>query len=187
MMPLARAFALFALVLIVLTAPWPGFPRVAGAGLAVLGQCMWSHPWGGLDVGFHAKSSEDGGLLRMEIFPRSLAAPDGSGPIRNIELDAAGFWWLPSAFLAALILASPVCWRDRLMAFPPAMICLQGVLLSLLAVVIWREAGQIVPHNNFPLITDNILDLLTRAAPLVVWWVWMGSSLHRSWLAGWRP
>ncbi len=187
-MRLARAFALFALLLLILTAPWPGVPRLAGEGLAALGRMVWVVPWGGLEVEFQAKPAEEGraGPLHLEIFSRRLAAPDGSGPVRNVDFDAAGFWWLPTAFLFALIFASPVPWRDKLRVFPAAMLCLQGALLFLLAFVIWREAGHLVHPNDAPPVPGRLLSLFTLAAPVVVWALWMGPSLQRARLAGSR-
>jgi len=138
---------------------------------------------GGLEVAFEAPPSEPGraGPLRVEIFDRRLAAADGSGPVRLVDLDAAAFWWLPTALLAALLLASPVPWRDRVARFLPAQACLQAVLLALLAVVIWRESGQLSAADGSPALPQGLASIVTLAAPVVVWGLWMGQGISLGW------
>jgi hypothetical protein len=70
-------------------------------------------------------------------------APDGSGPVRNLDLDSLAFAWRPFGVLIALLLAVPFAWRTQVRLGLICALCLLGYLLSVLAFAIWNESAEV--------------------------------------------
>ena len=66
------------------------------------------------EVSFETLGQGDDSIdTRVVIVNEALMKPDGSGPVRNLDIGTRGFGSMPLAFLISLILASPVPWPRR--------------------------------------------------------------------------
>ena len=99
----------------VLVAPWPGLDGAYCAWIRTLGFAAfsWGHP--GWEVRFEAIQPTRYRPLdtRIVLTDARLRAPDGRQKAAFLDLDMRGIGWVPTAFFAALVLASPVPWARR--------------------------------------------------------------------------
>jgi hypothetical protein len=133
-----RFVALFGLVYGALIAPWPGWKAAYGSGFRWLArECVATS--GSWTVRFRA--TPGGGPLDTQIvvFDPARADPQGHVKARLLDLDSRGVGWIPTAFLSALILASPVTWPRRLVALAAGWAALYLYLLIAVRAYIWNE------------------------------------------------
>lgn len=113
---------------------------------------------------------------RIEIANRALLHPDGSGPVRDLDLDARAFAWDPMALLAALTLATPIPWGRKLWALLWGTLSLHVIILLCLSFSIWYESAEVGLVNLTPFwrsiagtLTDLIVTQARLALPPLVW------------------
>ncbi|MGB8354596.1 MAG: hypothetical protein WCD79_11950 [Chthoniobacteraceae bacterium] len=110
---------------------------------------------------------------RIVIVNRALLNPDGSGPVRYLDV---GSGWQATALLLALILATPVSWRRRGWAVFLGLLCIHFLILLSLSFIIWNESMEISLVTLSPFwkqISNGFRDVLvsqfTVAIPVLVW------------------
>jgi hypothetical protein len=170
---LVRFVILFGLLII----PWPGLKAVCNAMFAASGNWLI-----GLTVGpdweiTFNKGGAHGG--RIEILNRKLMQPDGSGPVRNVDLDPYGFLYRPWALLVALVLATPFSLRRRLRHLAWSNALLAVICLLILEFVIWNESLEVSLVKLSPFWKNStdwlqvvLVQQLELAIPVLVWlWV----------------
>jgi hypothetical protein len=155
--------------------PWPGLPAVCGGYFRAVGQLVFVSASGPRSLEFAPYEAHD---TRIVIINRGLMKPDGSGPVRNLDLDSFDFTWRPVSLLLALILASPVSWPRRVRALVAGGVCLQVFLLFVLGFAIWEESTDVALVLLSPFwkqVADNIAHVLVGqlniAAPFLIWLV----------------
>lgn len=169
-----RFFAAFVVIFIVLMLPWPGLAYMAV--FRTVGTWCFSRDADQREVSFLKSPDKSATFYRIEIANRARLNPDGSGLVRNVDFDVRGFGWKPMALLIALVLASPLPWKRRLVALCWGLFWVQMVVMGLLAFVIWNESSEIglVTMSPFWKAIANewqhaFIALFSLAAPVVVW------------------
>jgi hypothetical protein len=155
--------------------PWPGLPAVCGDYFRAVGRLVFVSDTGPRSLEFGSLEDHD---TRIVIINRGLMKPDGSGPVRNLDLDSFNFTWRPVSLLLALILASPVSWPRRMRALVAGGVCLQMFLLFVLGFAIWEESTDVALVSLSPFwkqAADNsahvLVGQLNIAAPFLIWLV----------------
>lgn len=129
-----RRLALFFGFFAVLIAPWPGINDAYSAWIRASGRAAFymGHP--GFELKFEALQETRDRPLDTRIVLIGLRDPQGEGRRRAtvMDLDMRGIGWVPTAFLAALVLASPIPWPRRVRALVLGLVAMHAfVLLSL--------------------------------------------------------
>lgn len=134
--PILRFLAVFTLVYGVLIAPWPGWNAAYALAFRGLGEGCFGSTAPKV-VRFRAMPG--GGALDTQIVIYDPSRADAQGRIhaRMLGLDTRGVGWVPTAFLCALIAASPVTWARRLRALALGLASLYLYLLLAVRVYIW--------------------------------------------------
>jgi hypothetical protein len=155
--------------------PWPGLPAACNGCFRAVVQMAFHSKTGLRSLEIEPHDAHD---TRIVIVNRALMRPDGSGPVRNLDLDSFDFTWRPGSLLLALILASPVSWSRRAWALVLGGVWLQAFLLSVLGFAIWEESTEVALVTLSPFwkqADDNIMHLLVGqlniAAPFLIWLV----------------
>ena len=155
--------------------PWPGLPAVCSGYFRAVSQFVFASQAGRRSLEFQPLETHD---TRIVIVNRDLMQPDGSGPVRNLDLDSFDFTWRPGSLLLALILASPVSWPRRGWALVVGGICLQVFLLFVLGFAIWNQSTEVALVSLSPFwkqAVDNISNILVGqlniAAPFFIWFM----------------
>ena len=166
-----RFLLLFGLSLV----PWPGLPAACGGYFRAAGRLAFASDSGPRSLEFEPHEAHD---TRVVIVNRALMQPDGSGPVRNLDLDSFAFTWRPVSLFLSLILASPVSWPRRLRALLVGGICLQAFLLFVLGFAIWNQSTEVSLVSLPPFwketaenISQVLVGQLNIAAPFLIWLV----------------
>jgi hypothetical protein len=133
----AVLYGILGLAWIAIDGPVCGYVQTLG-NLAFGGTC------GEREIDFERITTpEHPHLMRMVIVNRALMNADGSGPVRNLDLDIPGLVAQPLALLAALILSTPVPGRRRWMALFWGLVWEHVIVLSFIGFCIWIESSGI--------------------------------------------
>jgi hypothetical protein len=113
---------------------------------------------------------------RVVIVNPAKMKPDGSGPVRNLDLDTRAFGWMPLALLLALVLATPLPWKRRGRALLWGFIFQQTFVILALGYCIWNESTEVglvslsEPGKEAAAAVKNMLaGQLTAAVPVLIW------------------
>src|SRR5438105_4560027 len=96
--PIAGFLCRFALLFAILAAPWPNRDRLAGALYRKLTESVFGGISGNREITFEA-NPERIGTTRAVLVNRALMASDGSGPVRNFDIDLDRLALRPLALL----------------------------------------------------------------------------------------
>ena len=133
----------FVFVFLVLAIPWPGVNSAYGLYFRAFGRTFFGdNDRRELSFETPGENEKRPNATRIVIVNRALMHPDGSGPVRNLDIDAAGFW-RATALLLALILATPIPWRRRIQALFWGMFWIHLFILLMLGYGIWNESTEI--------------------------------------------
>ena len=106
-----RQFACWYVALFFVFAQMEGF---YGGFFRTVGELIYGKKDRVSEVSFETLGQGDDSIdTRVVIVNEALMKPDGSGPVRNLDIGTRGFGSMPLAFLISLILASPVPWPRR--------------------------------------------------------------------------
>ena len=109
-------------------------------------------------------------LTRIVLANRALLAPDGSGPIRNVDLPTATYW-NATALIIALSLATWRRWRPLLAATSFGILVVQCFIGVAVVYALWNEGRQVelsAIAEGWTGFTDRLEVVLSRQASLVV-------------------
>ncbi|HTQ30970.1 MAG TPA: hypothetical protein VMI53_07155 [Opitutaceae bacterium] len=166
-----RWIFLFGLALV----PWPRLPTACGGYFRAVGRLVFDFKACALSLEFEPHEVHD---TRIVIINRELMQPDGSGPVRNLDLNSFDFTWRPASLLFALILATPVSWPRRARALIIGGSCLQVFLLFVLGFAIWNQSTEVGLVSLSPFwkraaenISQILVGQLNIAAPFLIWLV----------------
>jgi hypothetical protein len=113
---------------------------------------------------------------RVVIVNPALMQPDGSGPVRNLDIGMRGFGSTPLALLAGLILASPISWQRRGKALLWGIFWQQLLVFLTLGYCIWLDSAEIGLISLSPTgkelgtgIKNAIAGTLAGATPVLLW------------------
>jgi hypothetical protein len=171
----------FAVIFGLLILPWPGWNEIYGGYFRALGQAAFGRQDDRRIVLLqpqyvqHGFSSLD---TQMTLSNRALLDNNGNGLAELIGLDTRSIGWVPTALTMALILATPVPWRQRGWALLWGLLLIHAFILLSLQVWIWDESPALSLFNLSPF-SQTIMDelqytLLTQmgasfSVPLLIW------------------
>lgn len=119
---------------------------------------------------------DDSSRTRVVIVNEALMKPDGSGPVRNLDIGTRGLGSMPLALLVSLVLASPVSWPRRSKALMWGILWQQVSVFSFLGYCIWLDSAEIglvsLSSTGKDLATGikNALGgVLMAASPVLLW------------------
>ncbi len=98
-----------------LAAPWPGLDSAYGTWIRTSGSAVFSLVLPAERIQFEAIQRTRYRPLdtRIVLFEHGLDAPGGRARATLLDLDMWGIGWVPTAFLAALVLSTPIPWTRR--------------------------------------------------------------------------
>ena len=175
-----RAIWLFllkvAIIYTVLLLPWLSLRENYGHFFRHLCRLVLVSDTGKRELTFLALPSAHGMTqTRIEIVNRSLMSYDGSGPVRNLDIDHGGFYRV-SAFLSALVLATPMPGLRRIYALFFGWASLHGFILLTVAFAIRNESRYVALVNlnaQWQEIADKfqhfLIAQISIAIPVLIW------------------
>ncbi len=105
----------FVLVFGLFMAPWPQshefIPELFRAELRTL--AIYVVPRLVVHVSPRSDPAHEGIDTLAEMADRREMLPDGSVPVRSVTLDTRSIGWIPQAMIVALIVATPMGWKER--------------------------------------------------------------------------
>ena len=174
---LARFIVIFGLLIM----PWWGWSDFYSGYFRALGQAAFSGQDDQRIVLFaptqvqHGFSALD---TKMTLGNRALIDNRGHGKSESIGLDTRSIGWLPTALTIALILATPVPWRQRAWALLWGLLLVHAFILFSLQVWIWDESSSVSLLNLSPagqtMMDDLEYTLITQmgasfSVPPLIW------------------
>jgi exosortase H (IPTLxxWG-CTERM-specific) len=170
----------FVLVYGLLLVPWPGLANLCRGGLCAAGTEAFFTGRGAREVTFVPLHAHE---TRIEIVNRKLMLADGSGPVRNVDVNAFALLWRPTSVLLAMVLGAPVSLRVRLKAIGVGIAVLTIVLWATMAFLLWNESTAVYLHtlsNAWKAVADcveeNLVVFLGLSAPFLLSLVSLGVS-----------
>jgi len=171
----------FIVIFGLLMVPWPGWNGIYGGYFRALGQAAFSCPDEQRVVLFephpmqHGFSSLD---TQMTLGNRSSTDSSGRGRADIVDLDTRSLGWMPTALTMALILATPVPWRQRGWALLWGLLLIHAFILFSLQVWIWDKSPALSLLNLSPfwqtMMDDLEYTLVTQigasfSVPILIW------------------
>jgi len=147
---LLGAVGRFALIFGLLIFPWPGWNEIYGSYFRALGTAAFSRQNDQRIVQFQAHQLEHGFSTlgtQMTLSNRALLDNNGNGLAEMVDLDTRSIGWVPTALTMALILATPVPWRQRGWALLWGLLLIHAFILFSLQVWIWDESPAVSLTN----------------------------------------
>ncbi len=175
--PMAFRLLQFTLIYTLLLLPWPLANEAASTYLIALGHAVYGGPNDQRELDFEKMATSDYPYgIRIVIVNRSLMKPDGSGPVRNLDLDARGIVIKPLALLIALIAVTPLSWLRRLKALGWCLLWEQFIIIAVLGFSIWSEAAEISLVHLSPFwlqvvhsLREVMVSQLGLSVPILLW------------------
>jgi hypothetical protein len=164
-----------------LTHGWSGFSDLYARGFRAALRATLVSPTGVREVDV-PEAQPMAGITGIVIANRKLLAPDGSGPIRNVNLPNATFWHA-SALLLALSLATPCRWSQRMTAVLVGLLLLYAFIAGTISFALWNEGRHVGLSAISPAwaaTTDRLETILVEQATLVIpFLAWFGGLWPR--------
>jgi hypothetical protein len=175
-----------------LTAPWPGWEDASTSFLRAVARTVLATSSGSREISFepfHQPGSRAD--TRIVIVNRGLMQADGSGPVRNLDLNLGHSELSAIALLVALLVATPLSWRRRGWSLLIGLIALQTCLLGILSLHIWRESAEVLLVTLSPSLKalTSVLQAASTeqsqiALPVLIWFfLCFRSENFRRWFA----
>lgn len=175
---IVRFLGVFIVTFTVLMLPWLGLAESYKGLVCKMGTWWFYSESSQREVIFHntADKSMHPTFAKIEIANRKLLHRDGSGPIRLVNFDVRGLAWSPTALVIALIVATPIPFRRKILALGWGVICVQMVVLVFLGLAIWNESSEIGLVTIAPFWKGVVADFqqsfitqFSMAAPVFIW------------------
>lgn len=124
--------------------PWPGWSGTYGNYFRSLGGLVFGQNGEAWIVIFTRASPAVRPPLdtQITIANRRQADAHGNVPAKILALDSRAVGWVPTAFLAALIVATPVSWRRRGEALLWALLWIHAFILFTIGVSVFNQAAS---------------------------------------------
>lgn len=175
--PLLRFVLRFVVVFALLALPWPHWYDAWQKAFRTIVTHTLAGSNGTREV---SVATPEGGAqvadFRLEIINRSLMNADGSGPVRNLDLNVAQIEMRPIALLFALFFATPISGKRRAYLFAIGVVLLQVGIHATLSICIWRESMELLlvdaTSNEKAVATalkDGLVQYFGLVMPFVLW------------------
>ncbi len=176
--PVPFRFALrFVLAFALLALPWPHWHHLWRSAFLQVANITLAHKNDAREVSAEIlQPAVNGTDFRLTIVNRGLMNSDGSGPVRNLALNAAQTEMRPMAFLFALIFATPMQWKKRAGYLAIGALLLQTAILSILSFCLWRESMELLLAPDSPsvktaatAVRDGLVQYAGYVLPVIIW------------------
>jgi hypothetical protein len=138
--PIARFVCVFLLLYVALTVPWPGWKAAYGTWFRAFGEGVAAVLPSSRTVRMRdAGPSAPLDTQILLIDPKSPVA-NGHQKALVLNLDSRSVGWIPTAFLCALVISTPIPWRRRLRALGLGLLAIHIYLSLVLASFIWNQS-----------------------------------------------
>jgi len=142
--PALRFVVCFALWYAALLFSWPIIGQAYCATFRAVGTLVYGSNDRSKEISFEAfPQGFHSHYTRVVIVNPAKMNPDGSGPVRNLDLDTRAFGWMPMVLLLALILATSLPWKRRRRALLWGVLCQQTFVILALGFCIWNDSSEI--------------------------------------------
>ena len=136
----------FVLVFGLLILPWPEWNELYGQGFRAIGNGIFAQDGKKWVLYFEAHRQTQGFSAldtRITIGNRSLIDNNGKGPATILGLDTRSIGWIPTALVIALIVATPIPLRRRILALLCGLLLIHAFILLSVAAYIWNESTNV--------------------------------------------
>ncbi|HEY3900143.1 MAG TPA: hypothetical protein VGM54_16160 [Chthoniobacter sp.] len=173
--PITRFLCWLLVIYTVLALPWPGLSKAYGNYFRAICRLAFTADDGRRELSFETpgESSPRPNDTRVVIVNKALMHPDGSGPVRNLDVN---FGWQSMALLVALILATPISWARRRWALLWGLLAIHVFLLLFLSFCIFGESAEISLVTLSPFwrtvisgCREAVASQLNLAVPILLW------------------
>lgn len=175
--PAAAFIAAFAFVYGLLILPWPGWHDCYGEFFRAFNRSIFVRDGDRRILRFEPMLGAPGVPLDTQITlaNREQRSAQGSAPAVFLAVTSRAVGWIPTAVLAALIVASPVPWRRRCSAFLWGMVAMHLYIAGFIAVYVWNNSDEasglwLVPLLPYwkPIVVGMFKIMTTSGVSLVV-------------------
>ena len=168
----------FVVVFGLFMAPWPGVREFteglfhtelrALAGYVVPRMVVHVNPL--------RETAHEGIDTQVEMADRREMLPDGSVPVRGVTLDTRSIGWIPQAMIVALIVATPMSWKERAKAVVVGLVGTNLIFALSLATAMAlannsKNASWIQPVISVAYDITNQNLWFSFLFPAVLWWL----------------
>jgi hypothetical protein len=175
--PALRFLACFAFWYAALLLSWPVTGPAYCATFRAIGTLVYGSNDRTKEITFEAFSQGyHSHYTRVVIVNPAKMKPDGSGPVRNLDLDTRYFGWMPLALLLALVLATPLPWKRRRRALLWGFVFQQAFVILALGYCIWNESTEVglvsLPEAGKEAamaVKSMLVGQLIVAVPVLIW------------------
>jgi hypothetical protein len=169
----------FVVVFGVLIAPWPGWNAAYAQYFQAFGRMVFNLGDGNRVVDFQPYSGKYASLdTAITLGNRALADRTGLIQARRTEIDSRSIGWVPTALTLALVAATPIPWRRRLMALTGGLILIHLFIFFTLLTWVWNKSSD-VSLLSLSAFWQNAADQLNYAlmneigasfsVPVIIW------------------
>lgn len=182
--PLLRFALRFVVAFALLALPWPHWYDAWQAATRTIVTHTLAGSSGTREVNVTTpEATPHGADFRLEIVNRGLMNPDGSGPVRNLDLNVAQIEMRPFALLFALFFATPIPWKRRVRFLAVGAVLLQVGILATLSICIWRESMELLLVNATSTekavataMKEGLIQYFGLVMPFVLWLLLCGRA-----------
>jgi len=131
-----------------LITPWPGMKRTYAGYFQSLGNILFARHDGPRRTRFQPLDNRDRAWpdnfdTAILIGNRYALNDQGKPKVFLLAVDAWQMGWTPTAFLVALVLATPISWQRRLWSLLLSLLCVHSFILLTVGISIWNESTRI--------------------------------------------
>jgi hypothetical protein len=139
-----RFLPAFVVVFGLLIAPWPGWNGAYADYFRAFGSAVFSVGDGNRVVVFAPSSGAAPGLdTQVTLGNRALLDEHGRGLLKRTEIDSRSIGWVPTALTIALVAATPIPWRRRLLALAGGLVLIHAFIFFSLLSWIWDNSPDL--------------------------------------------
>ena len=142
--PILRFLCGFVLAIGLLLAPWPGLKAGYAKALRTAGEAVFGH-FGSKGIVVFRALDDTGDPLHDTILylgNRDRLKPGGQLDVVSVKFSSRYSGWLPTALMAALVLATPLPWRRRWMALGWGLLWVNVFVAFVLLIMILQQYGE---------------------------------------------
>ena len=168
----------FVLVFGLFMAPWPRANEVIPGFFRAELRALANHvvPRMVVHITSLSHSAHEGIDTQVEMADRREMLPDGSVPVRGVTLDTRSIGWIPQAMIVALIVATPMSWKERAKAIVVGLVGTNLIVALSLATSLAfannsKNAGWFQPVVAVAYDITNQNLWFSFLFPAILWWL----------------
>jgi hypothetical protein len=134
----------FVLVFGLLIAPWPGWNGIYAQYFRAFGNAVFNVGSGNRVVRFAPGAEAYSALdTKLTLGNRDLLDEHGKGLVKRTELDSRSIGWVPTALTLALVVATPIPWRRRVVALVGGLLLIHAFIFFSLQSWVWDNSPDV--------------------------------------------